>query len=326
MNCDGYSCSALMGNWMEEREAFKQPHRLQPCTKIHRDTNDITYVSNQNQLKNLTRISRVPHWDTKGVVLNQGFKVYTSEYTNKFDENMLTDYLSKGDLRPIRKNASVEPNARDKTWHSHTLGAKQYKIMEDANADQQYVKRPVKANVTDFGSTLRNHPDDHGKLFDLTSYQSAFSRNKQSDIQNDTIEERNLRQRPAGSRRDAELKMGGIKMTSVLTGEQYRDYEDPQHNTHCQKTWIAGGDSALASTDYNLRRTLQSLGGAANPESIVGMYRRSRNPKARVGDGPTTLPLENGERGFFPLLNHSGAYRKRRSDVTRVINEPISFR
>ncbi len=72
MNCDGYSCSALMGNWFEERDAFKQPYKLQPGEKIHRNNNDITYVSSQNHIKNLTRISRVPHWDTRGVILNQG--------------------------------------------------------------------------------------------------------------------------------------------------------------------------------------------------------------------------------------------------------------
>lgn len=72
MNCDGYSCSSLMGNWYEERGAFKQPRKLNPENKEHRDSNGITYVSNQNNLKNLTRISRVPHWDTRDVILNQG--------------------------------------------------------------------------------------------------------------------------------------------------------------------------------------------------------------------------------------------------------------
>lgn len=326
MNCDGYSCSALMGNWMEERMAFKQPYRLQQGAKIHRESSDITYVSNQNQLKNLTRISRVPHWDTRGVILNQGFNEKTSEFKDEYNENVLTDFHTKGDLRPLRKTASVEPNARDKTWHSHTSGAKNYKIMGESNADQQYVKRPYKSSVTDFGSTLRNHPDEHGKLFDLTMYQSAFSRNKQPDPATDIMAERDLRERPAGSRREAELKLGGIKMTSVLSGEQYRDYEDPQHNTHCQRTWVYGGDASLARTDKSLRQTLENLGGQATPASIIDNYRQARNPKARLGDGPTTLPLENGERAFFPLLNHNGSYRRQRSDVTRIANEPMNFR
>ena len=82
-------------------------------------------------------------------------------------------------------------------------------------------------------------------------------------------------------------------MTSVLTGEQYRDFEDPQHNTHCQRTWVYGGDPLVGIADKGLRQTLEAMGGTATPEAVVGMYRQSRNPKARIGDGPTTIPLES---------------------------------
>jgi len=129
-----------MGNWYEERKAFQQPSRLNPGQKIHRDTNGITFVSSQNTIKNLTRISRVPHWDTKGVILSQGFNVNTSEYKQKFDERVIHDYQTKGDLRPIRKTASVGPEARDKDVHCHTSGAKDYRMMTDVNAEQQYIK------------------------------------------------------------------------------------------------------------------------------------------------------------------------------------------
>ena len=122
-------------------------------------------------------------------------------------------------------------------------------------------------------------------------------------------------------------------MTSVLTGEQYRDFEDPQHNTHCQRTWVYGGDPLVKIADNGLRQTLEAMGGTAAPEAVVGMYRQSRNPKARIGDGPTTIPLEStlklildGERDFFPLLSQNGAYRKKRSSVTKVANEQINFR
>lgn len=144
MNCDGYSSSALMGNWVEERDAYKQPSRLRPGDKLHREANDITYVSSQNQLKSLNRISRVPAWDTSGVVLSQGFNQNTSEYKGEFLGKDIQDYQDQGDLRPIRKTTSVEPNARDKTLHCHTSGPNMYRIMNDTNADQQYVKsRPV---------------------------------------------------------------------------------------------------------------------------------------------------------------------------------------
>lgn len=154
--------------------------------------------------------------------------------------------------------------------------------------------------MTNFGSTLKNHAEDHGKLFNMTTYQSAFSRNQEGDTLSQTLKERDLRDRPAGGRRQDETKVGGIinftqgtKMTSVLTGEQYRDFEDPQHSTHCQRTWVYGGDSTIALSDKGLRRTLDAMGGSAAPEAVIAMYRYSRNPKARIGDGPTTLPLES---------------------------------
>lgn len=82
-------------------------------------------------------------------------------------------------------------------------------------------------------------------------------------------------------------------MSSILSSEQYRDYEDPQHNTHCQRTWVYGGEQALKHADNGLRKTINQLGGSALPQTIMDHYRMARNPKARIGDGPTTLPLES---------------------------------
>ena len=36
MACDGYSCSALMGNWWEQKQSYKQPTKLKPDSKIVR--------------------------------------------------------------------------------------------------------------------------------------------------------------------------------------------------------------------------------------------------------------------------------------------------
>lgn len=160
----------------------------------------------------------------------------------------------------------------------------------------------------------------------MTTYQSSFSRNTQQDLIDQTASDRQFRETGSGGNKKSEFKNGGIKMTSVLTGEQYRDYEDPQHNTHCQKTWIQGGDRALKYTDRDLRKTLDILGGESQPETVVSMYRLARNPKARIGDGPTTLPLENGESQFFEHKRQDGGFRKFRTDVTRTMNEQISYR
>lgn len=165
--------------------------------------------------------------------------------------------------------------------------------MSDSNAEQQYIKRPFKSSVTNFGSTLKNHPDDHGKLFAMTTYQSAFSRNENNDMLSQTMKERELREKGSGGKLQSEKKNEGTKLTSVLVGEQYRDFEDPQHNTHCQRTWVYGGDSTLTHTDANLRKTLDALGGNATPEEILAVYRLAKNPKARIGDAATSLPLES---------------------------------
>lgn len=34
--CDGYSCSALMGNWFEHRNTLKQASQLRPEEKLLR--------------------------------------------------------------------------------------------------------------------------------------------------------------------------------------------------------------------------------------------------------------------------------------------------
>mgnify|MGYP000051713394 CR=1 FL=1 len=127
----------------------------------------------------------------------------------------------------------------------------------------------------------------------MTTYQSAYSRQGKEGVEEAIRSERELRERGSGLGTPSDLKVQGPKMISVLTGEQYRDFEDPQHNTHCQRTWVYGGDNTLKVADSSLRNTIQGLGGVATPEDIMKSYRINRNPKARIGDGPTSLPLES---------------------------------
>jgi len=56
---------------------------------------------------------------------------------------------------------------------------------------------------------LRNHPDDHGKLFGMTTYQSSFSRNQNNDMLSQTMRERDLREKAAGAAREDERRIGG---------------------------------------------------------------------------------------------------------------------
>jgi hypothetical protein len=47
MSCDGYTSSALMGNWFEEKQSFKQPSKLQPESR-HVCPRTRPIYSNQN--------------------------------------------------------------------------------------------------------------------------------------------------------------------------------------------------------------------------------------------------------------------------------------
>ncbi len=63
-----------------------------------------------------------------------------SEYKDEFNDHLIGEYQSKSDQRPIRKTTSVGPSVIDKTWHTHTSGPIDYKIMTESNAAQQYIK------------------------------------------------------------------------------------------------------------------------------------------------------------------------------------------
>ena len=46
-----------------------------------------------------------------------------------------------------------------------TSGAEKKTMIGDHNAQQLFVNRKYPTNVTDFGSTLKNHPESHEKMY-----------------------------------------------------------------------------------------------------------------------------------------------------------------
>lgn len=72
MNCDGYNCKSLMGNWYEERLALKQNSRLLPIKKT-RDLSSNIYYYSKNGMKELNKVSRLSPWNTKNVKLDDGY-------------------------------------------------------------------------------------------------------------------------------------------------------------------------------------------------------------------------------------------------------------
>lgn len=102
---------------------------------------------------------------------------------------------------------------------------------------------------------------------------------------------RDFRSRPAGLAE--RVKLEGTKISSLLVGETYRDYEDPQQNTHIQRAWVHGKDRTLDVAEKNLRRTTSCLGGMATREEIMSTHAKSIYPQFKIGDGINSLPLES---------------------------------
>lgn len=102
---------------------------------------------------------------------------------------------------------------------------------------------------------------------------------------------RNFRSRGAGT--TEKVKLEGKKMSTLLIAENYRDYEDPQKNTHIQRSWVHGKDRTLNVAEKSLRRTASCLGGSATRDHIMSSYRKSIYPKFKIGDGLNSLPVES---------------------------------
>lgn len=241
-NCDGYNCSALMGNWHEQRSAFKQHSLLKPEEREARNDHDITYTT-RDAVKPLSRISRANPWNTKGVVIDRGESNFETLHKWSFQQSRLDHFYGKGDERPLTKdttltkNTTIEPTLQ-------TTGAKEYPMINDNNSYQAHIKRNVPMNSTNFASTLKKHPKGHDQFYNLTSYQLMTSKKPKVTKEQEAIDEKKRNDTAAGVETDS-LYKDGLKMTSILTAEQYRDFPDPQHNTESQRAWVYGQENAL---------------------------------------------------------------------------------
>ena len=128
--------------------------------------------------------------------------------------------------------------------------------------------------------------------FAVTTYQDAFQRTDgATKSMNYSQSTRDFRSKPAGLTDRVNLE--GKKISSLLVAEIYRDYEDPQQNTHIQRAWVHGKDRTLDVAEKNLRRTASCLGGMATKDEIVSTFKKSIYPQFKIGDGINSLPLES---------------------------------
>ena len=322
MTCDGYSCSALMGNWLEERMSFKQQSRMEPNHRVARNKHDINFVT-QDSVKPQSRVARSHPWNTKGVVIDRGYKEFESLHKYSYNQERLDHFYNKGDERPLRKdttlvkNTSVEPTLQ-------TGGANQYKMIGEKNPDQAHVNRKIPMNCSDFGSTLKKHHPDHGKFFGLSTYASAFQDQKNPDAKRDFEKELKIRQMSAGGNPRAETREG-IYSSSILIGEQYRDFPDPQYNTQVQRSWVYGVENSMVIADKRANAVLDKMKKPCTADALMARYKREYRG-LKGADTHMSLPLENGERNFMPKLDQPGAYRHMTTDVTKIANKSMNYR
>jgi len=177
--CDGYTKTALMGNWYEEREAIKQPYRENVDHRYKRESEEgISFVTQNNLLMPLERYSRVAPWNTSSVIVDDGFRDFKTINQTTYDPTLLQNYKAYSDCRPLVK--TIEPRKAYPENHAliQTNHAKNFTLLNQKNMQKHIneTQRDVKMSMTNFGSTFKKHEPDHDRFYMMTSYQTHFDR------------------------------------------------------------------------------------------------------------------------------------------------------
>ena len=93
----------------------------------------------------------------------------------------------------------------------------------------------------------------------------------------------------------------GLKRISNLTGEVYNKESDPQELTDVQRTWLYGEDPAVRVVNEG------------KVTSQVYPY-----------DNGGSLPLGGGYHELYAFKDEPGAFRKKRTEITVQMNQPIT--
>jgi len=208
-------------------------------------------------MRGLRRIGRKEPWNTKGCMVDRMENEFEPLSKYSFQQDRIDKFFKLGDERNIRKTTTLSKNTtREPTLQ--TSGSIFYPMINEKNTHQISKLRNYPQNYTDFDSTLKTHPGHHGKLYNLTSNQEFFMRSEKPDAIQDLQDERMKRRTSAGILSESR-ESEGIKISSILTGEQFRDYECPQFNTHVQRSWVYGKEGSLERCDKKLEQTAKML-------------------------------------------------------------------
>jgi hypothetical protein len=324
--CDGYTKTALMGNWYEEREAINQPYRENVDHRYKRETEEgISFVSQNNLLMPLGRYSRVAPWNTSSVIVDDGFRDYKTINQASYDPTLLQNYKAYSDCRPLVK--TIEPRKAYPEDHAliQTSHAKNFALLNQNNMQKHLheTKRDVKMSMTNFGSTFKKHEPEHDRFHMMTSYQAHFDRQEKPTPQ-EVIEKDGKRVTSFKGATHRPEDQKGIKMTSTLTGETFRTQLDPQNNTRVQRSWLPYVEGAIQAAESNLRKNedINASTGFRNTDKMSNY--RANNSQALPYDIATSLPLGEGEQSLKSKYHEPGAFRKIRSDITMIRNNPIT--
>jgi len=197
--------------------------------------------------------------------------------------------------------------------------------MLNANNMQQQateIKRDVKMNMTDFGSTFKKHDAEHQRFHMLTTYQQTFDRPQHITAQ-DAIDREGAKLRTFAGNNARPQNQQGIKMTSPLTGEAYKTQSDPQQNTTVQRSWLPYMENALSTAQENMNKsqTANLSHGFKSTDCLLNY--KTTNSQSLSYDIATSLPLGEGEHALKSKYMEPGAYRKVRTDVTTIRNQPF---
>ncbi|EGR32527.1 hypothetical protein IMG5_079140 [Ichthyophthirius multifiliis] len=204
-----------------------------------------------------------------------------------------------------------------------TLKSDKYNILNnEKNVQHVQRERQVLTNISDFGSTFKKFPESHEKFYGMTSYQQAFSR-PIKETAKQVIEIQEKKNNFAGTN-ERPLNQQCSKMTSVLTGEKYKNEQDPKDNTSIQRAWLPYYDKALQVAEKNLQINNQiNQSKGFQPKDQLQTYKTNLNQVFKR-DITTSLPIGDGEHANQIRLNIPGEYRHFRTDVTLVRNKTFT--
>jgi len=285
----------------------------------------ISFVTANNLLKPLGRVNRALPWNTSAVIADDGFREFRTMNKTAMDPKLLNNYKSYQDCRPLVKTVQEAKTYPENHTSIQTNRSKTFALINDANM-QKYateIKRNVKMNITDFGSTFKTHGPDHERLFHLTTYQKNFDRPQQTTAE-DVIKNDGAKLKSFAGTNGRPEHLQGIKMTSPLVGEVYKTEKDPQQNTQVQRSWLPYVENALKAAEVNLQKT-QTLNASNSIKTTNRMTNyKTNNTQLLPYDIATSLPVADGMHTLKSKYMEPNAFRRIRSDITLIRNKPIT--